>query len=270
MLPAAGLQSPSSPELRSLYEMSRLPQLSLHDYFNGAMEILSKYFSIHHSALVLFDAMKDLLHIEGLYGIAKENHPLHYPKGEKGIIVKTLESRQPMVIQHLSHETLYKEMTQGVKPIEKITSPLLCIPLMIDGVSIGVINISPLHGPKDEYQEDFQFLSIFSAMLSQVIKNFQLKQNGLSDPSKKTPQKHSFLDELLDQKLSEVLNKIDPYVESKAKLGVFDDILSLVEKILIKAALERVNHVQLAAAKLLGINRNTLRKKMKEYKIITK
>jgi DNA-binding protein Fis len=79
----------------------------------------------------------------------------------------------------------------------------------------------------------------------------------------KTP----LLDELLEEKLAEVLNKIDPYVESNAKMGVYDDIISVVEKILIKSALRRVGHVQIAAAQFLGINRNTLRKKMKELKI---
>jgi DNA-binding protein Fis len=50
-------------------------------------------------------------------------------------------------------------------------------------------------------------------------------------------------------------------------MGVYDDIISVVEKILIKSALRRVGHVQIAAAQFLGINRNTLRKKMKELKI---
>jgi len=50
-------------------------------------------------------------------------------------------------------------------------------------------------------------------------------------------------------------------------MGIFYDIIGLVEKILIKSALRRVDHVQIAAAELLGINRNTLRKKMKELKI---
>ena len=74
----------------------------------------------------------------------------------------------------------------------------------------------------------------------------------------------------LKERLVEVLNKIDPYVEAKNKMCLFDDIIAVVEKILIKSALVRVGHVQVAAAQLLGINRNTLRKKMKDLKIKTK
>jgi DNA-binding protein Fis len=100
-----------------------------------------------------------------------------------------------------------------------------------------------------------------------VIKNVQSKKNEPSQKSIKPKAKTSYLDELLEEKFSEVLNKIDPDVESKMKLGIFNDIRAVVERILIKAALKRMNHVQVAAAKFLGINRNTLHKKMKELKI---
>ena len=67
----------SNPELRSLYEITLLPQQNhLQDYFLGVMAILSEYFSIGYSALILQDSQKDSLHVEALYGIEKEIHPL--------------------------------------------------------------------------------------------------------------------------------------------------------------------------------------------------
>ncbi len=257
----------SNPELRSLYEIALLPQPNqLQDYFLGVMAILSDYFSIGYSALVLQDSQKDSLHVEALYGIEREAHPLGCI-GRKGTIGKVLESRQPMAIQNLSQEPLYEEVMKGTKRIEKIRSPLICIPLIVDDEPIGVINIDSLYGPRDELAEDFQFLSILSAILSPVIKNYQVKRNESSLRTGKPKVKSPLLDEILEERLSEVLNKIDPYVELKAKMGLFDDIIALVEKILIKSALKRVNYVQIAAAQLLGINRNTLRKKMKDLKI---
>jgi DNA-binding protein Fis len=172
-----------------------------------------------------------------------------------------------MAIQNLSQEPLYAEVIKGTKRIEKIRSPLICIPLIVDDEPIGVINIDSLYGLRDELTEDFHFLSILSAILSPVIKNYQVKKNEPLQKIGKLKAKSSLLDEILEERLAEVLNKIDPYVESKAKMGLFDDIIALVEKILIKSALKRVNYVQIAAAQLLGINRNTLRKKMKDLKI---
>jgi Fis family transcriptional regulator len=257
----------SNPELRSLHEIILLPQLShLQDYFLGVMAILSEYFPIRYSALFLQDPQKDFLLVEALYGIEKEIHPPTC-SSQKGTIGKALESRQPMVIQNLSQEPLYDEMMKSQKRIEKIEAPLLCIPLLTGEEPMGVINVNSLYGPRNEFVEDFQFLSVLSAILSPVIKTYHLKKSDPLAKDSKLKTRSHLLDEILEQKLVEVLNKIDPYVETKTKLGIFGDIIRVVEKILIKSALERVDHVQIAAAQFLGINRNTLRKKIKELKI---
>ena len=257
----------SNPELRSLYEIILLPQQNhLQGYFLGVMTILAEYFSIKYSALFLKDPQKDSLHVEALYGIEKEMHPLAC-SSQKGTMGKVLESRQPMVIHNLNQEPLYEEMMKNQKGIEKIQTPLLCIPLMNDGESMGVINVNSLYGPRNEFVQDFQFLSLLSAILSPVVKNYQPRRGDTLAKESKPKTKPHLLDEILEQKLAEVLNKIDPYVETKTKMGLFDDIIRVVERILIKSALEKVDHVQVAAAQLLGINRNTLRKKMKELKI---
>ena len=257
----------SNPEVRSLYEIILLPtQNSLQHYFAGVMATLSEYFSIKYSSLLLRDPQEDSLHVEALYGIEKEIHPLACPS-RKGMIGRVLESRQPAAIQNLNQEPLYEEMTKSQKRSEKIHPPLLCIPLVSDDEPLGVINVNSLYGPRQEFIEDFQFLSVVSAVISPVIKNYHLKKIGAPTKEGKTKAKSPFLDEILEQKLAEVLNKIDPYVERKAKMAIFDDIIRVVEKILITSALERVDHVQIAAAQLLGINRNTLRKKIKELKI---
>jgi transcriptional regulator with GAF, ATPase, and Fis domain len=267
-MPSAFFTNPrSNPELRSLYEIILLPQQShLEDYFLGVMAILSDYFSMKYSALFLQDSQKDLLRVEALYGIEKELHPSSC-NSLKGTMGKVLELRQPMVIQNLNQEPFYEEMLKGLKRFEKIQPPLLCIPLVTDDVSMGLINMNSLYGPRQEFVEDFQFLSVLSAILSPVIKNYQQKKGQFLTKDNKSSTRSHPLDEILEQKLVEVLLKIDPYVETKAKMGIFDDIIRVVEKILIKSALARVDHVQIKAAQLLGINRNTLRKKMKDLKI---
>lgn len=267
MLSAFFTKPRANPEMRSLYEIILLPAKDgLQDYFLGAMGILSQYFPIKYCALFLRDAQKDFLRMEALYGVEKENHPLTCST-QKGTIGKVLESRQPMAIQDLSQEPLYEEMLKGQKQFEKIQLPLLCVPLVTEDESMGVFSVNPLYPSGNEFVEDFRFLSILSAIVSPAIRNYHAKITGPHGKDSRPKSGSHLLDEILEQKLAEVLNKIDPYVETKTKLGIFDDIIRLVEKILIKSALERVDHVQIAAAQLLGINRNTLRKKMKELKI---
>ena len=73
------------------------------------------------------------------------------------------------------------------------------------------------------------------------------------------------LEHLLEKKLTGTLSGIDTGLEFNC--GLFHDIISIVERILIKIALRKTNNVQVAAAQFLGINRNTLRKKIKDLKI---
>ena len=73
------------------------------------------------------------------------------------------------------------------------------------------------------------------------------------------------LEDLLETKLTGTLNGVDTGLELDC--GLFHDIISIVERILIKMALRKTNNVQVTAAQFLGINRNTLRKKIKDLKI---
>lgn len=57
---------------------------------------------------------------------------------------------------------------------------------------------------------------------------------------------------------------------NKSKSTLYDEILEMVERSLIKIALRRENYVKMNAAAFLGINRNTLHKKIEKLNISCK
>ncbi len=62
-------------------------------------------------------------------------------------------------------------------------------------------------------------------------------------------------------------NFFDMHDGSKPESGLHDRFIGEIERILITKTLSHVGGVQIKASEILGINRNTLRKKIKEYKI---
>jgi len=56
-------------------------------------------------------------------------------------------------------------------------------------------------------------------------------------------------------------------LDGERPCAIYDMVISSVEKPLIEVVLHRVSGNQTLAAQLLGMNRNTLRKKMKAYGI---
>jgi len=65
--------------------------------------------------------------------------------------------------------------------------------------------------------------------------------------------------------LQEYLNDLD----GENPVGVRDMVIAAVEKPVIEVILSHVDGNQTKAAAMLGVNRNTLRKKIKIYKIKT-
>jgi Fis family transcriptional regulator len=53
----------------------------------------------------------------------------------------------------------------------------------------------------------------------------------------------------------------------RPSVGIYDMVIACVEKPLIETVLHHAGGNQTRTAELLGINRNTLRKKMQQYKI---
>ncbi len=71
------------------------------------------------------------------------------------------------------------------------------------------------------------------------------------------------LENLLSSKLKPIISQMD----LKKVEGLYNIIIARVEMPLIRLVLERTHHNQSQAAKILGINRNTLKKKIDEYRI---
>jgi two-component system nitrogen regulation response regulator GlnG len=70
-----------------------------------------------------------------------------------------------------------------------------------------------------------------------------------------------------------ITKRLEPFVEKTASKGrqeLYDTVMPFMERPLIKLVLKKTRNNQIRAAELLGINRNTLRKKIRELKISLK
>ncbi len=73
------------------------------------------------------------------------------------------------------------------------------------------------------------------------------------------------IEDVIGKKLQDIVTLLCSTGTGKSRL--YEEVLSMVEKNLIKIALKRSNNVKTAAAAFLGINRNTLHKKMGKFGI---
>ena len=97
------------------------------------------------------------------------------------------------------------------------------------------------------------------------------KKARITSRSKRTKKKALLIQEARSCSIKDFLEeKLKRYLKEMSKLensNLYDTVLSEVERSLISIVLKETEGNQLKAAKTLGINRNTLRTKIKEYKI---
>ena len=64
------------------------------------------------------------------------------------------------------------------------------------------------------------------------------------------------------------LNRYFRDLDGQQPHAVYDMVLSMVEKPMLEVVMKQANGNQSAAAEILGINRNTLRRKLTEYELL--
>lgn len=75
------------------------------------------------------------------------------------------------------------------------------------------------------------------------------------------------LGRVLEEHLAGWIGRVERTGHWKRRSDIHQRLMAEVEKIVIRAALEKMNFVQTDAADFLGINRNTLAKKIRAYGI---
>jgi Fis family transcriptional regulator len=68
--------------------------------------------------------------------------------------------------------------------------------------------------------------------------------------------------------VSNVLNEYFAQVDPELITGLYDMVLSEVEAPLLEAVMQKARSNQSRAAQMLGVNRGTLRKKLKQYSML--
>jgi len=75
------------------------------------------------------------------------------------------------------------------------------------------------------------------------------------------------LGRMLEEHIAGWIGRVERTGHWKRKSDIHERLMAEVEKIVIRAALEKTNFIQTDAADFLGINRNTLAKKVHAYGI---
>jgi two-component system nitrogen regulation response regulator GlnG len=131
--------------------------------------------------------------------------------------------------------------------------------------SLEALSAHPWKGNVRELENFVQRLAVLSSgklLRRDEVRRELAKADGSPDPSSAP------MEQLIEDRIREFVGRLGPTIE--AETGLHGLFLRQVERPLLKVVLEATGGNQLRAAGILGINRNTLRKKIAELSLTPK
>ncbi len=281
----AGEAEKVSSRLRSLYEIARALNLSLDlkETYGDVLGILSRNMGMKRGGFLVINAESNAWEMGVAHGISAEEMKRRKEYFGSGVMQRILEKGQMAAVVD-GGETIWFYEGKTKPPPGRANASFLCAPLKIQGAITGILGVDHFFEEPTSITEDFGFLVEVSSLISEAMAirkamaaenralleenwSFRKELETLGRSIPKVRRRIS-LTEILEDRLSRMIAemKVDP--RSNGRL--YDDVLTVVERTLLKSALEKTRHIQSKTARFLGINRNTLRRKIKELGITPK
>ncbi|HYB19892.1 MAG TPA: helix-turn-helix domain-containing protein [Thermodesulfobacteriota bacterium] len=268
--------------LKSLYEIAKIlgSSLDLKEIYPRILLILSQQMGMKRGGLIFLNTESNEWEMGTAQGLSAEEMKRRKEYFGSGVIPRILEKGQMIEVRD-GGETFWFYDPKAKSVAKRAATPFLCAPVKVQGTISGILGIDHFYEDPVPVTEDFSLLGEISTLIGDAIAmrrsiaaenrslleenwSFRKELEALGRSVPKTRKRIS-LTEILEERISRMIAemKVDP----RSNGCLYEQVLSVVERTLLKSSLEKTRHVQLKTARFLGINRNTLRRKIKELGI---
>lgn len=208
-------------EITTLYEVTKVLASSddLRDCLSKIMKILSETKGMNHGTVSIVNATTGHLEIEVAYGMTSEAKKRgKYEVGE-GITGRVVASNSPIVVPQISEEPLFLNRTKSRGDIKKKMVSFICVPIKRGQRAIGTLSIDREYHAGIDYDQDIQFLSVISGLISQTVTRIML----VNEERKKLEQENNYLKRELGQKY-----QIENIISNSSRM---QEVLEMVHRV---------------------------------------
>ncbi|MGA2958497.1 MAG: helix-turn-helix domain-containing protein [Thermodesulfobacteriota bacterium] len=270
------------PRLKSLCEIAKVlgSSLEVKEAYPKILAILSQQMGMKRGGIIFLNAESNEWEMVGSHGLAAEEMKRRKEYFGSGVIHRILEKRQMAAVGD-GGETFWFYDPKAKNVPKRVNVPFLCASVEVQGTIGGVLGVDHFYEESVAVTEDFSLLGEVCSLIGEAIAmrkaiaaenralleenwSFRKELEALGRSVPKT-RKRIPLTEILEERITRMIAemKVDP----RSNGCLYEEVLNVVERTLLKSSLDKTRHVQLKTARFLGINRNTLRRKIKELGI---
>ena len=267
--------------LKALYEIAKIlgSAPDLDEVLPRILSIMSHGMGMKRGGLLVLNCESNHWDMRAAQGLSPEEMKRRKEYFGSGVVSRILEKgHMAAVVDGGDSFWCYDGKTKTAPKRSSLS--FLCVPVKVQGGITAILAADHVFEDPVPVTEDFHFLAEISGMLGETMglrkaaaaenralveENWgfrkELEALGRSVPK---PRSRISLTEILEERISGMIAEMD--LRSNGYC-LYDEVLNVVERTLLQSSLEKTKHVQLKTARFLGINRNTLRRKIKELGI---
>ena len=269
-------------KLRSLFEITKVLNSSfeLKEAYGSILSILSRQMGMKRGAFLVLSAESNEWEIGAAQGLSGEEMKRRKEYFGSGIIKRILEKGQMAAVTD-GGENIWLFDGRGKAAPKRSSVSFLCAPVRFQGAIVAILGVDHVFEEPVAITEDLGVLGEVCSLMNEAMLmrktittenralveenwSFRKELETLGRTVPKVRRRIS-LTEFLEDRLGRTITELK--VDPRSNGHLYDDVLSVVERTLLKSALEKTRHIQSKTARFLGINRNTLRRKIKELGI---
>ncbi|MFH1758554.1 MAG: helix-turn-helix domain-containing protein [Pseudomonadota bacterium] len=271
--------------LKILYEVAKTlnSSVDLKEAYSRVLSVLSQQKGMKRGGFLFLNAESREWEMGGAQGLSAEEMKRRKEYFGSGVVQRILEKGQMAAVIEGGDSIWFHDGKAKTVP-KRLSTSFLCAPVKIEGAITGILGVDHFYEDPVAVTEDLNLLGEVCALIAEAMStrkamavenralleenwSFRKELETLGRTVPKARRRIS-LTEILEERIARVVAemKVDP--RSNGRL--YEDVLKAVERTLLTSALEKTKHVQLKTARFLGINRNTLRRKIKELGIMAK
>jgi len=265
-----------------LYEVARIlnSALNIEEAYPQILKAMAKQMGIKRGGIIWWNKENNKWETLAAHGLSGEELRRRKDYFGQNIIETLMEKGQMAAILNKGEDFWFYDGRAKNLP-QRVHISFLCAPIKIQGTISAIMGVDHLFEEPIKITEDFLLMEEICQLITEGLKirkvmaaelralleeNWTFRKElealgkNLANANRKIP-----LTEILEERISRMIAemKVDP----RSNGHLYDDVIKVVERTLLSAALEKTKYVQLQTARFLGINRNTLRRKMKELGI---
>jgi transcriptional regulator with GAF, ATPase, and Fis domain len=269
-------------KFKALYGISRVlgGALDLREIYPKVLSVLAQQLGMKRGGLLLVNAESNDWEMGGSHGLSPEEMKRRKEYFGSGVIARVLEKGQATaIVEGGENLWVYDGKSRSVPKRGGIY--FLCAPVKVQGTIAGILGADHFFEDPVPVTEDLNLLGEICTLIGDAMtmrkaiaaenrslleENWSFRKE-LETLGKTLPKvrKRISLTEILEERIARMIAemKVDP----RSNGCLYNEVLHVVEKTLLKSSLDKTKHVQLKTARFLGINRNTLRRKIKDLGI---